>query len=179
MKIYIIEDKREENKKAEEIIIGSGNEIGTIKTLGYRDGIMRLGEASSISDAYHRQLDAQIEVSRKVYEAKKNDGGIITDMMFNLTSPLTENDPIAPSGLLVIIQALAAGVPVVVCTNADEVGGHHAQAMHWFCDGYIFPTMRSERKSLPFGWIENKDWDAAVKLLEQIHAQQKEKGGDK
>lgn len=99
-------------------------------------------------------------------------------MMFRLTSPLVENDPIPPSGLLIIIQALAVGVPLVVCTNADDVGGHHGQAMHWFYDGYILPTIR-RKIPLPFGWIENKDWDAAVKLLGQIHAQQKENVDDK
>jgi hypothetical protein len=176
MKIYVIDDKKEEIKKAHKSIQDGGHEIGSIDS-EVEDGVVCLGEAASIKDAYQLQFEAQCEVSDKIYQAKKNGGGIITDMMFNLTSPLTENDPVAPSGLLVIRQALAAGVPVVVCTDASEAGGHHAQAMHWFCDGYIFPTQR-RKGVLPFGWIENKDWDAAVKMLEQIHAQQK-KGGDK
>lgn len=175
MKIYAIDDKRTEIAKAEEVIEKNGHEYHLTRNMLslYRKSVCKFNEDLS----YEKSDSAQTEIFRAVKEMKKVGGGIITDMMFHLTPPLKEDDPIPPSGLLVVIQCLAAGVPVVVCTDASEVGGHHAQALHWIFDGYVRPARDNE--SLPFGWIENKDWDAAVKLLEQIHAQQQEKGGDK
>jgi len=174
MKIYVIDDKREEHKRAEFAIVQNGHELGTIMS-EIQDGVIDLAESSSLKEAHRNECDAYYEVEKKIYTAKAEGGGIITDMMFHMAAPLTENDPIPPCGLLVIIQAMTIGVPVVVCTNANEVGDHHSQQMHWFYDGFISPAQRRNSKLLSFGWVEDKNWDTAVKLLEQIHAQHGDK----
>ncbi len=173
MKIYAIDDKRTEITQAKEAVKKNGHEYySTRGILGlYSKSVCRFNEDLS----YENSDSAQAEIFKAVKEMKEVGGGIITDMMFHLTPPLNKNDPVPPSGLLVVMHCLAAGVPVVVCTDASEVGGHHAKSLHWIFDGYVRPARDDE--SLPFGWVENKDWDAAVKLLEQIHAQQQ--GGDK
>jgi hypothetical protein len=168
MKIYIIDDKRDEMEKGYSAVEGNGHFASRDRLSSIIWFNEKLEGAGSM---------AQKQLLRCVEYAKESGGGIITDMMFHLTSPLSQDDPAPPSGLLVVMHCLAAGVPVVVCTDASEVGGHHAQALHWIFDGYVMPAR--SKGVLPFGWVENKDWDAAVKLLEQIHAQQKEKGGDK
>jgi len=172
MKIYTFEDKREENKKAELAIVENGHEVGRIDSL-FADRIILLNEGKK-----ENSFDVCREQNYKMHAAKKHQGGIITDMMFRLASPLDADEPVPPSGLLIVIQALAAGVPVVVCTDAAEVGGHHSKALHWIYDGYIVPA-KAYGEGVPFGYVDNKDWDAVVKLLEQIHAQQKKKEVEK
>lgn len=168
MEIYAIDDKSTELEKAWEAIENNGHSIIN-KNCRSRESIMRFAE----NYHYSQDIGCDLEWRNAIKIAKECNGGIITDMMFRLVTPLGEDDPMPPSGLLIVIHALAAGVPVVVCTDASEVGGHHAKALRWIHDGYIIPARRFD--SLPFGWIENKDWDAAVKLLEQLHAKQQEK----
>jgi len=89
-------------------------------------------------------------------------GGIITDLMFHLSSPAEENIGQPPAGLLVALHAVAHGVPVVICTDAAEVGGHHAKEISWIYDGYVNRLWGK----CPFGWVEDKDYRKAVTLLE-------------
>lgn len=167
MQIYIIDDKKTEIEKASNAVVVAGHEVSSI-------GISRTGSISYFNKTDNISelsvaWDATNEVFLAIEKMKEVGGGIITDMMFHLATASPE-DPIPPSGILVVLHALSAGVPVVVCTNASEVGGHHAKALHWIYDGYILPAQLRGTK-LPFGWVENKDWDAAIKLLEQLHAQ--------
>ncbi len=171
MKIYAIDDKSQELERAYSAVIKNGHENMRPPLRSILCYNVRL-ERGEIEDG----RGAQFELMHMVEKIKMEGGGVITDMMFRLTCPLSEGDPVPPSGLLVVMHCLAAGVPVVVCTDASEVGGHHAQALHWIFDGYVRPAR--DKECLPFGWVENKDWDAAVKLLEQIHSQQKTKGGE-
>ena len=100
--------------------------------------------------------------------------GVITDLMFHI-SPYRKTRPETPSGLLVVIEAISKKIPVVICTSGFEGDGdnHHSEAMSWIFDGFIMARRNDD--CLPFGWEENKDWEVAVKLLEQLHAKQKEK----
>lgn len=181
MEIAIFEDKECELKKAQCAVKESGNSCAVVVVSEHFNADETIVTCNRI---IARRDDPNAELASyccglaqeglfKVMEHIKNiGGGIITDMMFHLTSPLRGDESVPPSGLLIVMHALANGIPVVVCTDAAEVGGHHAQALHWIHDGYIVPAKHGN--VLPFGWVENKDWDAAVKLLEQIHAQQKE-----
>ena len=169
MKIYIVEDKTVEIEKAKEAIKKSGHDIG--RTL-FNNFINKFNALENIHDPNWANC-ATSGMFSIITNAKKEGGGIITDMMFHLTTKLPD-EPVPPSGILVVLQAISAGVPVVVCTDTSEVGGHHAKALHWIFDGYIVPA-RMNGIEIPFGWVENKDWDAAVKLLEQFHAKQNRK----
>jgi len=166
MEIYAIDDKREEAEKAWAAIELRGHRTVSADNGFNFNCVLLYAEYGNCSKS------AKGEIIDAIKHLKEVGGGIITDMMFPL-APCHANNPCPPSGLLVVIQALVAGVPVVVCTDASEVGGHHSEALSWIFDGYIGDAV--QRGDLPFGWVENKDWDAAVKLLEQIHAQQKEK----
>ncbi|HBP01569.1 MAG: hypothetical protein UY41_C0007G0007 [Candidatus Moranbacteria bacterium GW2011_GWE1_49_15] len=176
MKIYIVEDKYAEIKKAQEAIRANNHEVGIPKNVlegsieSFND--INWKEGRNLRDPISAQC-ANEELFAIIRDAKDNGGGIITDMMFHLAVKLTD-EPTPPSGILVVLQAISSGVPVVVCTDASEVGGHHAKALHWIFDGYIVPA-RMNGIEIPFGWVENKDWDAAVKLLEQFHAKQHKK----
>ena len=160
MKIYIVEDKKDEREKGKSAVRKRGHEN------------LRENEFGFLEDFFESMEDfkdgscAQLDLADIIKDLKESGGGIITDMMFHLSRPLKKDDPIPPSGLLVVIQALAAGVPVVVCTDASEVGGHHAQALHWIFDGYVGLAV-GLGKNLPFGWVEDKNWENAVELLEK------------
>jgi hypothetical protein len=171
MQIYVIDDKGIEIEKACEAIKVNGHEV-TAMERSIISGMVEFFNRPENIDNTNRAWSATREVFAAVAKMKAEGGGIITDMMFHLATA-SPDDPIPPSGLLVVLQAIAAGVPVVVCTDAAEVGGHHAKALHWIFDGYICPAQIANIP-VPFGWIENKDWDAAVKLLEQLHASKNE-----
>jgi len=111
-----------------------------------------------------------IEEDRKPFSINIPDGvdGVITDLMFHL-SPYYKEKTETPSGLLVVIEALSKSLPVVICTSGAG-GGHHSESMSWIFDGFI--RARRDDNHPPFGWEEEKNWFNAVKLLEQIHAQQ-------
>lgn len=82
--------------------------------------------------------------------------GVVTDLMWNHGDHGEK-----PQGLLVVIEALSKGKPVVICTNAGEFQkGHHGQAMGFINDGYY---TSSDYKA--FGLEERKDWKAAIEGL--------------
>jgi hypothetical protein len=84
--------------------------------------------------------------------------GVVTDLMWN-----HDNHGEKTMGLLVVIEALSKGKPVVVCTNAREFDrGHHGEAMGFINDGYY---TSSDRKA--FGLVETKDWNYAMKKLSE------------
>ena len=161
MKMYVLEDKQVEQDKAVYAIRAAGHEVNPD---GYIMEILPYNVAAAEKGRNRSSVGELIRIAVDV--AKEEGAGIITDMMFQ-TSPLADkDDPLPPGGLLVLIHALANGVPVVVCTDAAEVGGHHAKALSWIHDGYIVPAKIGW--VLPFGWVEDKDWDKAVALLAQM-----------
>jgi hypothetical protein len=73
-----------------------------------------------------------------------------------------------PVGLMVVIHCLFMGKPVTVCTNGDDyAGGHHGEAIG-FINNYRTNVKYSKgvpKGKLPFGWIDWKNWDHALKFL--------------
>lgn len=158
MKMYVLEDKETEFSKAVKAISDAGHKCPDISFM--EDLTFNYGKDGHEGFSVGETITAAIKV------AKRDGGGIITDMMFQTSPNSKKDDPLPPGGLLVLIHALANGVPVVVCTDAAEVGGHHAKALSWIHDGYVIPAQRAG--VLPFGWVEDKDWDKAVALLAQM-----------
>ncbi|TSC65678.1 MAG: hypothetical protein CEO22_390 [Candidatus Berkelbacteria bacterium Gr01-1014_85] len=87
--------------------------------------------------------------------------GVLTDLV-NLRGK--------PQGLLIALEAVSQGKPVVICTNTKEQGGHHGEAIGWIYDGYF------ARVKTRVGWIEvipddqgvwEKNWVGAIELLKQ------------
>jgi hypothetical protein len=177
MIIYPIDDKKEELVRANQAIKANGHELlwGGSYWDKIEDKYESLGKTYRFNDREHEKNPditygmnlPYCEIEKAVDYMQHNKGGIITDLMFRTTP---SGDIFPPGGLLVVMHALGHGVPVVVCTNAGEFPDHHhGKELSWIYDGYIKHAMNEGR--LPFGWIENKDWVAAVKLLEQLHAQ--------
>ena len=83
--------------------------------------------------------------------------GVMTDLMWNHREHGEK-----PMGLLVVIEALMQGKPVVICTNSGPYsGGHHGEALSFIYDGY--------RNRSAFGFEEDKDWSrAADDLAERL-----------
>lgn len=158
MKMYVLEDKNTEFSTAVKAITDAGYECPDIPFM--EDLPFNYGKDGQEGFDVGKTITAAIRV------AKASGGGIITDMMFQTCPYAKKDDLLPPGGLLVLIHALANGVPVVVCTDAAEVGGHHAKALSWIHDGYVIPAQREG--VLPFGWVEDKDWDKAVALLAQM-----------
>ncbi len=168
MKIYAIDDKLEELENARIAI-----EVAGHKCMNLEENSKKIMIQSSAIQKFNAGIDkelgntgqlARLELIQAVEWMKNCDGGIITDMMFNLQP---QHDDVPPSGILVVLHALAFGVPVVICTDAEEVGGHHAKALSWIHDAYIVPAKKCG--ILPFGWVETKNWANAVNKLEEIH----------
>lgn len=153
MKIFIVENNYLELSSATMAVIMAGHEA--IRCQSYFDW-----------ELYEERKPFSISIPEGV-------DGVITDLMFH-TSPYYKKKPETPSGLLVVIEALSKSIPVVVCTAGAD-GSHHSEDMSWIFDGFV--KSRLDDDSLPFGWEEHKDWEKAIKLLEQIHA--KQEGGDK
>lgn len=155
MDIYVIEDKAEELENARSAIEGAGHKCANGKL-----SAIQMFNAGIGKEHGNRGQLAQLEPLQAVEWMRDCGGGIITDMMFNL---IPQNGDVPTSGILVVLHALSRGVPVVVCTDAEEVGGHHAKALSWIHDAYIMPAKKCG--ILPFGWVETKSWQAAVRLL--------------
>ncbi|MEA3323232.1 MAG: hypothetical protein U9Q12_03335 [Patescibacteria group bacterium] len=164
MEVYVIDDKAEELENARIAIEAAGHECAN----GELSAIQMFNAGIGKEHGNRGQL-AQVELLTAVERMRDCGGGIITDMMFNL---IPQNGDVPPSGILVVLHALSRGVPLVVCTDAEEVGGHHAKALSWIHDAYIMPARRCG--VLPFGWIETKNWKNAVKKLEDIQVKKGE-----
>lgn len=180
MKIYVFDDKYDNVEQAHVAISESGHEIPpdyadcgerfqddnfnrqwcrqhSLALHALRKGLWRA--------RYLRQENMFKMIEHAVEDVKVNGGGIITDLMFHLSTPCDEdhrNQP--PAGLLVALHAVAHGVPVVICTNTEEVGGHHAKEISWIYDGYVG---RRHSSKCAFGWVEDKDYKKAVAILEE------------
>ena len=97
-------------------------------------------------------------------------GGIITDLMFDPCNEKRGEEygegEIPPAGgLLVVIQAILRGIPVVICT--DAYGNHHGKEVGWIFDGLgLYPGSPLTEN---IGWVDTKDWCLAVKKLEELY----------
>lgn len=159
MKILVIDDKREELERA----------ITAVEKHGHTAIPVHV-----VKEDLHSWIESKVDEADCV----------ITDLMFNPTGYNINSDTYdkspPPAGLLVVIFALAKGKPAVICTNAQEVGGHHAEAISWIFDSTrcFFKsstdaiTMKYKRglPLLPIGWEESKNWEAAVQAVITITA---------
>lgn len=173
MKIYAFDDKEQEMEKAHAAILGAGHELFPGRGKDYIDisrSAVELAQSKNEPSWTREGASDRLfyEIGYAIDEAKKTGGGIITDLMFHISS-LHLDKALTPSGLLVVIHALSAGVPVVVCTDASEVGGHHAEAVSWIFDGYVSRFIQKGRVP-PFGWVEDKNWGEAVAMLAEMRS---------
>lgn len=169
MEIHVFDDKAI-NVEAANLVIAEMGHTPTATQEYWRkvdeDLIIRSPEklALSVPDRAFAWSDNLFEeINKSIQRMKERDGGIITDLMFHISGHHRDK-PQPPAGLLVALHAISAGVPVVICTNANEVGGHHAEAISWIFDGYV-SKFRNPSMSCPFGWVEDKNWTEAVHLL--------------
>lgn len=150
MNILIVEDTASEREKAHAAVEAAGHKVAPFNNATWR---------------VFFQERLRIQEGNEPWWCRGIDG-IITDLMFNpFDRPLGryQNDP-PPAGLLIVIQAMARGIPVVVCTDAN--GDHHCKEISWIHDTCISGSVHSRAK-LPFGWNDEKNWHDAIKQLEE------------
>ena len=136
--VLIIDDKASELEKAIAIAKARGWDVKTCNP--------------SVRPESYSNNAAWIEMIPEV-------DGVVTDLMWEHGSH--GNRVEKPMGLLVVIEALSKGKPVVICTNAGEFHkGHHGEAMGFINDGYY---TASDCKA--FGLNERKDWNEAMEGL--------------
>lgn len=103
----------------------------------------------------------------KVMESRLS--GVVTDLHFpqkDYEHPKDSADK--PSGFAVIVQALLANVPVVVCSNIDH---HFAEYVQIVLQG----LEKISGRSIPF-IMDNKDWKkAAEKLINILTEKERQK----
>ena len=98
--------------------------------------------------------------------------GVITDLHFwpraEMAKRFATTKP-PQSGLLVALASQAMGKSVVICTDAGRGDDHHSVTYGWIHDAFVKEWRSKDMagQSLPFGWVENKDWPNAVRQLEQ------------
>lgn len=107
------------------------------------------------------------------FEFMNDVDAIVTDLFWSpcANHPSCAGKELPPSGLLVVIHALAMGKPVVICTDADLVDkswGHHGAAIGWIYDGYLahFRCIGGG-STAPFEMIERKHWEKALDWVVQ------------
>lgn len=113
-KILVVEDKKDERKKAREAVETAGHYCHTAEDL--HEAYLALGR---FEDA------AKLEDQPSSYEGheKIQWDGVITDLQFPfLTGVQSEMDPDAPKGLEIVLLCHKLGIPCVVCTDVHH---HH------------------------------------------------------
>lgn len=156
--ILVVEDTVEEQEKARQAIEAAGHTCTIVSSLRYDEetGLVDAvtDEAMQNADAVITDLhffpDSYVMRSRKGADDERMKYGLFFD---------PEKGQLPPCGLLVVIDALVAGKPVVICTAGD----HHGPAMSWIYDRYL----RLLHRTQAFGWNDRKDWIEAVKQLEE------------
>lgn len=157
MRILIVEDSVEEQQRAQEAVEEAGHEAVHV-TSDLRYGSSIPWEPIYSSPDYK-------EYKRQMLGMEECDG-VLTDLHFlPVQDQNTERenemygDNLPPCGLLVVIDALTHGKPVVVCTS----GNHHGATMSFIFDRYLQNLGRTEA----FGWNDGKNWGEAVRQLEE------------
>lgn len=176
MHILIVEDQPEQQELACQAVEKAGHTLAVCGSLRYSpDQAVPYG-------------DPDYEIYKRADLALLQADGVITDLHFlpdtysrdeceryglycpGPFDPPEPKDPsqytgsLPPCGLLVVIDCLVAGKPVVICTS----GYHHGPAMSWIYDRYLTGFGRREA----FGWNDRKDWEDAVRQLEERYAAQ-------
>lgn len=106
-------------------------------------------------DASYRESDGYVNNTAWIDMIPEVDG-VVTDLMWTHS-----NHGEQPMGLLVVIEALSKGKPVVICTRSlDFDRGHHGPAMGFINDGYY-----TSSDYTAFGLEEGKNWDRAMERL--------------
>lgn len=170
MRILLVEDKAEEQEKALSAVLAAGHTLDDFQgerfeaLKGMSNGVYNPKLFERWNRVYRYALNGTFGMRPPQEEDKVE--GIITDLHFH-AAPNPKGSPPA-AGLLVVLDAIRAGIPVVVCTNSEEVGGHHAEALSWIFDGYVSTFKKWWEGGAPFGWVEDKDWAKAVSLLERM-----------
>tara|TARA_Y100000031_G_scaffold154095_1_gene200850 strand:+ start:1451 stop:2014 length:564 start_codon:yes stop_codon:yes gene_type:complete len=177
MEIYVFDDKPENVDAANLAIADAGHTpvarreyfkehlprhvLGTHLRSAEKFGPSLLNESENMRMSRNRNLMYEIKWSTRLMS--EHGGGIITDLMFHI-GPHHLECAQPPAGLLVALQAVSVGIPVVICTDL-EGGEHHTEAISWIFDGYVSRLGTNPRFPRPFGWVENKDWGKAIQLL--------------
>lgn len=180
MEMYVIDDKEENLFAAHTAIREAGHTLLSAPVFRECGGqIPRLSKGLEWSDK-RATKKAWREIVWAIHLLKVKGGGIITDLMFSTTGIYLEQG-LPPTGLMVATLAIAQGVPVCICTNASDEGGHHhGPRLSWIYDGFVVPFTDYQHMlegqqdardcaqfSLPFGWVEDKDWSRAIRYLEE------------
>lgn len=158
LSILVIDDKPEERQKGEDAVRNAAAEAHRLVSVQgndlAHDGFVDLGLA--MEDIRSGLVD-----------------GVITDLYFLAEfagqHPLrdfikeTYSKETPPTGLLIVLEAIAKGIPVVVCTDSGTEG-HTAKELMWIVDLY---WRQGGSKLFRMNWC--KDWEAAAKeLLEKL-----------
>lgn len=104
-----------------------------------------------------------LEDAQRMMKALGNTiSGIITDLHFCESSyEDPRNNPNAPCGLAVVVEAIERKIPVVICSDVD----HHFAA-------YVTKIVRALEKSSAFGPIpfvmDSKNWEKAITELKPL-----------
>lgn len=172
--IACIDDKEEELVKAQKAVEKKGHKFIKIVAKGrMMTWIMKIQHADGVITDLHfnphqkrcsgKFLPKRLEkeIPKDPFEALDFDFlNSVPGRRINYSWKIYRNEQ-PPAGLLVVVHSLFLGKPVVICTNAAEKGGHHEKAISWIHDAYVCAAPET------FGWEEDKNWDRAVKILEE------------
>lgn len=132
--IFIIEDLPEEQARAKEAVVAAGH---------------RPVLADNLKDANHLWDSLAGKIN-----------GVLTDLHFPQHGPTGDA---VPSGIAVILRAVAENIPVVICTSE----GHGAD----YFKAAIKSLEKITGKVIP---VENKNYPVALKRLEEIMKEEEE-----
>lgn len=161
MRILIVEDNMDEQQRATEAVEAAGH------TVMWMTQDLRYG-SQHLHRPQYDDREAYADYQRQMLAMEACDG-VITDLHF---LPVQDEfvydeqkkygEQLPPCGLLVVIDALSHGKPVVICTRGD----HHGPGMAYIHDRYLMGLTRTGA----FGWEDRKDWAGAVKQLEKRYS---------
>jgi hypothetical protein len=145
MKLLVIDDTLAELQKG--VAVGERNGCMTY-------GISPVDPTQNIPERLKDHPFQNWQVALKFVDA------VVTDLMWSTQ----------PNGIMVVLEAVRLGKPVVICTNGrDEEGGHNdeiAFVLNYFNAFGVFNPGCTE----PFGLVVEKNWDKAVEeVLKRFH----------
>lgn len=105
-------------------------------------------------------IDLAQEMIEDIISLLPHVDGVVTDLM----APVLKAAD-APIGIIWALRAVAAGVPVAICTSIDRDGerGHHATDVNWLYMSLF--KLGGTCPALLRGWEGRKSWEAAFKLV--------------
>jgi len=141
LKILVVEDKHEEQRRAHEAIESTSGVVGT--EVGYYEDFLVVANHAGQRDRMGLPPTNNIEW-----------GAVVTDMHFPWGAD--DRSSSGPLGFAVVAHCQKLNIPCIVCTDAD---GHHIPQWYKVLAGEIGVTM-----------ITNKDWKAAVEAVVEMVA---------